>query len=92
MEMVEVVMNPVRQRIFQYLLIHEKGTVKEIKKELQDIPSASLYRHVKILRIILLLQLWKKTGSGELSKVSIRLIKKRLNQEIRMALLFRWAC
>lgn len=49
MEMVEVVMNPVRQRIFQYLLIHEKGTVKEIKKELQDIPSASLYRHVKIL-------------------------------------------
>ena len=37
MEMVEVVMNPVRQRIFQYLLIHEKGTVKEIKKELQDI-------------------------------------------------------
>ena len=47
MEMVEVVMNPVRQRIFQYLLIHEKGTVKEIKKELQDIPSASLYRHVK---------------------------------------------
>ena len=49
MEMVEVVMNPVRQRIFQYLLIHKKGTVKEIKKELQDIPSASLYRHVKIL-------------------------------------------
>ncbi|MDD5804132.1 MAG: helix-turn-helix domain-containing protein [Clostridia bacterium] len=49
MEMVEVVMNPVRQRIFQYLLIHEKGTVKEIKKELQDIPSASLYRHVKVL-------------------------------------------
>ena len=39
MEMVEVVMNPVRQRIFQYLLIHEKGTVKEIKKELQDIPK-----------------------------------------------------
>ena len=30
MEMAEVVMNPVRQRIFQYLLVHETGTVKEI--------------------------------------------------------------
>ena len=31
-EIAEVVMNPVRQRIIQYLLVHEKGTVKEIKK------------------------------------------------------------
>lgn len=48
-EMAEVFMNPVRQRIIQYLLVHEKGTVKEMKKELSDIPSASLYRHIKIL-------------------------------------------
>ena len=34
MELVEVLMNPVRQRIFQYLLVHETGTVKEIKKAL----------------------------------------------------------
>ena len=49
MEMSEVVMNPVRQRIFQYFLLHETGTVKDIKKALPDVPSASLYRHVKIL-------------------------------------------
>ena len=49
MEMVEIVMNPVRQRIFQYFLLHETGTVKEIRKALPDVPSASLYRHVKIL-------------------------------------------
>ena len=49
MEMAEIVMNPVRQRIFQYLLIHETGTVKEIRRALPDIPSASLYRHMKIL-------------------------------------------
>lgn len=49
MEMVEIVMNPVRQRIFQYLLMHETGTVKEIRRALPDIPSASLYRHMKIL-------------------------------------------
>ena len=48
-EIAEVFMNPVRQRIIQYLLVHEKGTVKEIKKELPDVPSASLYRHIKIL-------------------------------------------
>ena len=49
MEMAEVVMNPVRQRIFQYFLLHETGTVKEVKKALPDIPGASLYRHMKIL-------------------------------------------
>lgn len=48
-EIAAVFMNPVRQRIIQYLLVHEKGTVKEIRKELSDIPSASLYRHIKIL-------------------------------------------
>lgn len=49
METAEVVMNPVRQRIFQYFLLHETGTVKELKKALPDVPSASLYRHVRIL-------------------------------------------
>ena len=49
MEIAEIVMNPVRQRIFQYFLLHETGTVKELKKALPDIPSASLYRHIKIL-------------------------------------------
>ena len=49
MDIVEIVMNPARQRIFQYLLVNETGTVKEMRKALPDIPSASLYRHVKIL-------------------------------------------
>ena len=45
--MAEIVMNPVRQRIFQYFLLHKTGTVKEIRKALPDVPSASLYRHIK---------------------------------------------
>lgn len=49
MDIIEVVMNPVRQRIIQFLMIHEKGTVKEIKNSLSDVPTPSLYRHVKIL-------------------------------------------
>ncbi|MDO5785766.1 MAG: helix-turn-helix domain-containing protein [Eubacteriales bacterium] len=47
--MAEVVMNPVRQRIIQFLMVHDKGTVKEIKSKLSDVPTPSLYRHVKIL-------------------------------------------
>ena len=49
MELAEIAMNPARQRIFQYFLLHETGTVKESRKALPDIPSASLYRHIKIL-------------------------------------------
>ena len=49
MELAEIVMNPVRQRIFQYFLLHETGTVKKLRKALPDVPSASLYRHIKIL-------------------------------------------
>lgn len=49
MNMAEVIMNPVRQRIIQFLMIHDKGTVKEIKSKLSDVPTPSLYRHVKIL-------------------------------------------
>lgn len=49
MERVEMVMNPVRQRILQYFLLHETGTVKEVRRALPDVPGASLYRHIRIL-------------------------------------------
>ena len=49
MELAEIVMTPVRQRIFQFFLLHETGTGKDIRKALPDIPSASLYHHIKIL-------------------------------------------
>jgi len=45
----EIIMNPVRQRIVQYLMLHDSGTVREMEKELSDIPRPSLYRHVNIL-------------------------------------------
>lgn len=50
MEMAEVIMNPIRQRIFQYVLMHERATVKEIRAALPDVPVASLYRHMHVLR------------------------------------------
>ena len=48
-ELMEVIMNPTRQRIVQFLIIHEQGSTMEMRKELQDIPPASLYRHIKML-------------------------------------------
>lgn len=47
--LMEVIMNPTRQRIVQYLMIHGQGSTGEMQLELQDIPPASLYRHVKLL-------------------------------------------
>lgn len=45
----KIIMNPIRQRIVQYLLIHGKASPKEIGKELNDIPTPTLYRHIKVL-------------------------------------------
>lgn len=45
----KIMMNPIRLRIIQYLIFHEKGTPSQIMEELSDIPSASLYRHIKLL-------------------------------------------
>lgn len=44
-----IIMNPARQRIIQFLLINQKGTVSEIAAELSDIPRVSIYRHIKVL-------------------------------------------
>ncbi len=45
----EVIMNPVRQRIAQYLMLHKTGTVSEIAEALSDVPRPSLYRHMNVL-------------------------------------------
>lgn len=46
---IKIIMNPVRQRIIQYLALHKTGTAGEIGKELSDIPPATLYRHLRVL-------------------------------------------
>lgn len=48
-DIIKIMMNPVRLRIIQYLVLHETATTAQIKEELTDIPPASLYRHIKIL-------------------------------------------
>lgn len=66
----DVILNPVRMRIVQYLLTHETGTAAEIGIELSDIPKASLYRHLEILRTSGLISVKKENKiRGTLQKV-----------------------
>lgn len=46
---IDVIMNPVNQRIAQYLILNKTGTVNDIGMELSDISKPSLYRHIKML-------------------------------------------
>ena len=49
-DLAKIVMNPVRIRIAQYLILHEQGTTAQIGEELSDVPKASLYRHMKMVQ------------------------------------------
>lgn len=42
-------LNPVRMRILQILMINDTATAKVIAEEMPDIPAASLYRHINKL-------------------------------------------
>lgn len=45
----KVIMNPSRQRVIQLLIRRGTATASQMLEELQDIPQASLYRHLRIL-------------------------------------------
>lgn len=48
-DITDAIMNPVRQRIAQFLILNKNGTVNKIAEELSDVPRPSIYRHVKRL-------------------------------------------
>lgn len=48
-KLTDIIMNPTRMRIIQYLMINESGTAAQMKSELTDVPPASLYRHISTL-------------------------------------------
>ena len=64
----EACLNATRQRIIQTIMIKKEATSAEIGEELQDIPRASLYRHIKVLldaKIITVVKEEFKRGSVE---------------------------
>ena len=48
-DIAKVIMNPIRQRIIQYLSVNGESNTKSIGEELNDIPTPTLYRHIKVL-------------------------------------------
>lgn len=46
---IDIMMNPIRQRILQTLMMHGDATTAQLGEALSDVPRASLYRHIKIL-------------------------------------------
>lgn len=49
MSKVEVLINPIRIQILQYLSIHQTATASEIIEYIPTISKASIYNHIKIL-------------------------------------------
>ena len=45
----EILLNPVRSRIIQYLAVHQKATPGEIASFMTDVSRTTLYRHLKVL-------------------------------------------
>ncbi|XFA98656.1 helix-turn-helix domain-containing protein [Candidatus Izemoplasma sp. B36] len=49
LKVIKELFNPVRMKIILELTKRQECTTKDLKEELQDIPQASLYRHINIL-------------------------------------------
>jgi len=49
MQLTEILSNPTRMRIMQYLSIHDEATTKEIAAYMSDVPRRTLYRHINFL-------------------------------------------
>lgn len=60
MDTSEILSNPVRMRILQYLQINREATAKQMSQALNDIPVPTLYRHINRL-----LEFGVLTVSGE---------------------------
>jgi DNA-binding transcriptional ArsR family regulator len=64
----EVLLNPIRSRIIQYLARNQKATAGDISSLMTDIPKTTLYRHLKILykhKIIMVVEENRVRGSVE---------------------------
>lgn len=49
MKLSDVLSNPVRMRVAQYLQTHGEATTKQISEACSDIPAPTLYRHINFL-------------------------------------------
>lgn len=65
----QVLMNPIRSRIIQYLSIHKEATAGILSELISDVPRTTLYRHINILmKSNLLIVVSEKKIRGSLEK------------------------
>ena len=49
MKLSDIITNPIRMKIMQFLQIRGEATTKQICEELHDVPQPTLYRHINYL-------------------------------------------
>ena len=49
MQLTDIMSNPTRIRIMQYMGVHKESTTKEIAAYMPDVPRRTLYRHINFL-------------------------------------------
>jgi DNA-binding transcriptional ArsR family regulator len=70
MKISELLLNPARLRIIQYISLHGEATAGNVCQSMQDIPKATVYRHTKLLEDSGLLQIVKENRiRGTMEKV-----------------------
>ena len=68
MNLSEILSNPVRIRIVQYLQSKEQATTRQMSEAMPDIPTPSLYRHINYLlkeNVLLVVEERKVRGTTE---------------------------
>lgn len=69
-EYINAAMNPARQRILQTIILKGSCTTAQIGETLEDIPRASLYRHMKCLFDAVVIEvLGEETKRGQAEKI-----------------------
>ena len=49
MELKDILSNPVRLRMIQYIQINGTATTKQLSADMNDVPEPTIYRHVNAL-------------------------------------------
>ena len=80
-QMIELVMNPVRQRIIQCVVQRGTATTAQMLEDLTDVPKASLYRQVKLLHEGGLLEVAEETKVRGTTLRAYRLPQKPVDRD-----------
>ena len=86
MDLTEILSNPTRTRIIQFLQMNGEATTKQISDALKDVPAPTIYRHVNYLlkeEVLVIKEERKIRGTIErLLVINTELWEKETNKDI----------